>query len=515
MGNEPAALQGPDLADGIATADLPDGGKILGHVGGEAVLLAQSGGKVFAVGATCTHYGGPLAEGIVADGTVRCPWHHACFRLDTGQARAPALNPIACWEVERRGEKIFVRGKRTDVAAAPPPTPSARPGPSAIVILGGGAAGHAAAETLRAQGYAGPVTLVSADTSPPYDRPNVSKNYLAGNAPDEWMSLRGPEFYREKRIELLLGTRATALDVGARTVSLSNGASLPFAALLIATGGDPNRLRIPGAELPHVHTLRTLADSRAIIAKLGGSRRAVVIGASFIGLEVAASLRTRQLEVTVVSPEAHPLEKVFGREIGDFVRKTHEEHGVAFRLSAKPAVVSAQAVTLESGEILPADLVVVGIGVRPEIALAEGAGLATDRGILVDAFLETSAPDVFAAGDVARYPDPRTGELIRIEHWVVAQRQGRLAALNMLGLRERLSIVPFFWSQHYDVPILYVGHAERWDETRVAGNLGNKGGRVEYRSQGRVLAVATIFRDVESLQAELVMEREIAAQSHP
>src|SRR5262249_29492564 len=308
MGGGETQLKGPDLADGIQVADVPDGGSLLGHAGGEAVLLARRGDEVFAVGATCTHYSGPLADGMIVGDTVRCPWHHACFSLRTGEAlRAPALNPIACYAVERDGERVKVGAKRE-----PPKPPKLDGGPKEVVIVGGGAAGHACAEMLRRQGYVGKLTLLGADESPPYDRPNLSKDYLAGNAPEEWIPLRPTEFYAENGIELELGVPVVRIDAAARQVHLGDGRRRGYAPLLLATGAPPTRLPIPGADLPHVHTLRTLADSRALIARAPHTVRAVVVGASFIGLEVAASLRARNIDVHVVAPEARPLERVLG-----------------------------------------------------------------------------------------------------------------------------------------------------------------------------------------------------------
>ncbi len=504
MSTDQSQPSGPDLALGILLAELADGAMLLGHVGDDAVLLARNGDEIFAVGATCTHYGGPLAEGLLAGDTVRCPWHHACFSLRTGEAlRAPAHNPISCWRVERQDEKIFVREK----AAEPePPRLAAAGQPQSIVIVGGGAAGHSAAEMLRREGYAGAITMVSADPSAPYDRPNLSKDYLAGNAPEEWIPLRGPDFYREQGIDLRLGARATAIDVPRRAVRLDDGSRYPYDALLLATGAEPVHLDLPGGDLPHVHYLRSLDDSRAIIEKAKSSRRAVVIGASFIGLEVAASLRARKLDVSVVAPEAIPMERIMGRDIGNLVRRMHEEHGVTFHLGTTATSIDGTGVTLQSGETLAADLVVVGVGVRPSVGLAESAGLKTDRGVLVDEYLQTSAPGIFAAGDIARWPDPHSGERIRVEHWVVAQRQGQTAARNMIGRREPFDAVPFFWSMHYDVPILHVGHAERWDEIEIDGQVEAKDCRVAYRRGGRTLAVTTIGRDADSLRAEVSLE---------
>lgn len=499
---------GPDLAKGVPLSSIPDGGSLLGHVGDEAVLLVRQGSEVFAIGAECTHYHGPLAEGVVADGAVRCPWHHACFDIRTGEAlHAPAFSPVACWRVEQKGGIVIVGDK---IDQKPRPRGQSSVAPDRIVIVGGGAAGFAAAEMLRRQDYKGSIALLSNDDAPPVDRPNLSKDYLAGSAPEDWLPLRPDDFYRDSHIDLRLKTDVARIDPRAGTVTLADGSTLPYDRLLLATGAEPVRLPIPGADLPHVHVLRALADCRAIIKAADGAKRAVVIGASFIGLEVAASLRARKLEVHVVAPEKRPLERVFGPQMGDFIRKLHEEHGVVFHLEDTAEAVGAKQVRLKSGAALDADLVVVGVGVRPRVTLAEQAGLTLDRGVKVDANLRTSAPNIFAAGDIARWPDPHTAENIRVEHWVVAERQGQTAALNMLGMRQPFAAVPFFWSQHYDIPINYVGHAETWDDIAIEGDIGNKDCILRYRRNGKVLAVASIFRDRESLEAEIAMERTAA-----
>ncbi len=511
MSEPQSEAAGPDLTLGVATDALSDGERLVGHVGDEAVLLARHGNEFFAVGATCTHYGGPLAEGLIVDDTVRCPWHHACFSLRTGEAvRAPALSPIACWSTEVVGDKVFVRG----IAA---PTLSRRVaiasgGSQKIVVIGGGAAGFAATEMLRRQRFQGDIVMLSDDDAPPVDRPNLSKDYLAGSAPEEWVPLRDDSYYTEQGIDLRPKTTVVHIDAGARVIVLENGSKVAYDRLLIATGAEPVRLPLPGMDLPHVFTLRTLSDCRAIIARAVSARRAVVMGASFIGLEVAASLRTRGIEVHVVAPETRPMEKVLGPQLGDFVRSLHEEHGVIFHLEDTASAIDARQVTLKGGGMIEADLVVVGVGVRPRLALAEKAGLAIDRGVTVNEYLETSAPGIFAAGDIARWPDPRSRAAIRVEHWVVAERQGQTAALNMLGGREKFDSVPFFWSQHYNVPINYVGHAESWDELAIDGDIASRDCAVRYKRRGRVLAVASIYRDAESLLAEVAMELEAMQQ---
>ena len=493
----------PDLSNGIAADTLADGGMLLGRVADEDVLLVRSGSDLFAVGAHCTHYHGPLADGLVVGDTVRCPWHHACFNLRTGDAvRAPALDPVACWRVERRGETVFVREKLPEAPRSQAAPSVARQTPASVIIVGGGAAGLAAADMLRREGYERPITMISADDAPPTDRPNLSKDYLAGQAQEDWIPLRPPEYYTERRIELLLRSRVSAINPSARTVAVSDGSTRGFGALLIATGADPVRLPIPGADGPNVHYLRSFADSRALVAKTATARHAVVVGASFIGLEVAASLRTRGIAVDVVAPERVPMERVMGAEVGRFIQSLHEEKGVVFHLGQTVARVDGRTVTLGGGSTLDADFVVMGVGVKPVIDLAEKAGLAVDRGISVNEFLETSAPGIFAAGDVARWPDAHSGNRIRVEHWVVAERQGQVAARNILGRRERFDAVPFFWSQHYDVAINYVGHAEQWDAVRVDGNFESRDCAVSYMLGGRKLALVTISRDRASLALE-------------
>ena len=380
------------------------------------------------------------------------------------------------------------------------------------MIVGGGAAGLAAADMVRREGYEGPVTIVSADDDPPVDRPNLSKDFLAGEAQDDWIPLWPPETYAERHVDLVLRRRVSSIDPVSRSVLLDDGSRREFGALLIATGADPVRLPIPGADSRQVFYLRSFADSRAIVERARAAKHVVVVGASFIGLEVSASLRARGIAVDVVAPERVPLERVMGVEVGRFVQSLHEAQGVVFHLGQTVSSVAGRTVTLSGGGTLDADFVVVGVGVRPATAVAEKSGLALDRGIAVNEYLETSAPGVFAAGDVARWPDPHTGERIRVEHWVVAERQGQVAARNMLGRRERFDAEPFFWSQHYDVSIKYVGHAERWDAVRVDGSLEARNCAVTYSRDGRRLAVVTIHRDRESLSAEVQLERARASE---
>jgi NADPH-dependent 2,4-dienoyl-CoA reductase/sulfur reductase-like enzyme/nitrite reductase/ring-hydroxylating ferredoxin subunit len=500
--------EGPDFTQGVALAAFPESGLLAGHVGEDEVLLVRRGVEIFAVSAHCTHYHGPLAEGVVTGTSLRCPWHHACFDLRSGAAlRAPAFDPLACWKVEQQDGMVFVREKLPRPKAKSPNAPKSV---GRVVIAGGGAAGFAAAEMLRRLDYTGDIVMVSDDAAPPVDRPNLSKDYLAGSAPEEWVPLRPDDFYAENGIDLRRGARIGALNPRDRQVTLADGGMLAYDRLLLATGAEPARLDLPGAAASEIFTLRSLADCRAIIARALAARRVLVIGASFIGLEVAASLRARGLEVHVVAPETRPLERVLGPGLGEVIRALHEDKGVHFHLENTVGTFEGGRATLKDGTTLNAEFAVMGVGVRPRIELAQAAGLALDRGVTVNRYLETSAPEIYAAGDIARWPDRYSGAPIRVEHWVVATRQGQTAARNMLGLREEFAAVPFFWSQHYDISINYVGHAESWDELDVEGDLAAKDGLVRFRRAGHTLAVASLFRDRESLEAEIAMEQAIA-----
>jgi NADPH-dependent 2,4-dienoyl-CoA reductase/sulfur reductase-like enzyme/nitrite reductase/ring-hydroxylating ferredoxin subunit len=507
---DPPAL---DLRAGVALAELPDGAIRLGRVGAEQAILLRAGEQLFAVGALCPHYHAALSAGLVVDGALRCPMHHSSFDLRTGEAlRAPALDPLPCWRVERVEDRIFVRERlaqprRAAIAAEP-----ASSAPRSVVIIGGGGAGLAAADMLRRAGYPGTVTMLSADDEPPCDRPNLSKDFLAGTAPADWMPLRPPGFYADNHIDLVLRARVSSLDARNKRVHLEDGRHIDFDALLIATGTVPIRLEIPGAGEGKLHYLRSFADGKALLAKAASARRAIVVGTSFIGLEVAASLRARGIAVHVVGPGKTPLEPVLGAELGQFIQGVHESHGVQFHLERTVQRMDGNRVTLSDGTALDADLVVLGVGVQPEISLAKDAGLTIDRGIAVDAYLQTSVPGIYAAGDVARWPDAHSGERIRVEHWAVAQRQGQVAARNMVGRRERFDAVPFFWSQHFDVVINYVGHAQSWDRLDIEGTLASRDCAVRFSKGERTLAIATIGRDRQSLRCERELEQ---GSSHP
>jgi NADPH-dependent 2,4-dienoyl-CoA reductase/sulfur reductase-like enzyme/nitrite reductase/ring-hydroxylating ferredoxin subunit len=477
---------------------VPATGVLAGHVDGKPVLLARLHDGIHAVSGACTHYGGPLAEGLVVGEEVRCPWHHACFSLRTGEAlRAPAFARLGIWKVEVVGDRVFVRGEDT---APSPEAPRRARDPERIVIVGGGTAGYAAAERLRTLGFAGSLTMLCADADAPYDRPNLSKDYLAGTAPEDWIPLQGPDFYTGRGIDLRLACEVAAIDTSAREVRTAGGEHFGYDALLIATGAEPRRLTLPGFDRREVFVLRSLADARALIAATTGASSIALIGAGFIGLEAAAALRARGLDVHVIAPDAVPMDKVLGRELGGLLVDLHRANGVQFHLGVKPVAYDGKAVTLGDGTRVAADRVLLGIGVTPRTVLAEAAGFAVDNGILVDACLQTSVPGHYAAGDVARYLHGT--ERVRVEHWVHAQRMGQAAAANLLGAAQPFKDVPFFWTHQYDVELRWSGVGAGWDEVRVDGDLAKRDATLRYFREGKLVAAATLGRDLECLAIE-------------
>lgn len=482
---------GPDLTQGITLADFGERRLMRGFVGKKQVLLARmEDDRVVALGNLCTHYHGRLDRGRIEGEAVRCPLHHALFSLHTGEAlNAPAFSPVAVWKVEREGDRFIVREK---LDPQPGPEQAAGDQPGRIVIVGGGASGFAAAEMLRRRGFSGQLTMFSADPDLPIDRPNLSKDYLSGGAKEEWMPLRPADWYPKNDIDLHLSTEVASIDREAREVVTADGQRHGYDRLLLATGSEPIRLPIPGAEQPHVFTLRSLADARHIIAAADSAKTAVILGSGFIGLETAAALTKRGLSVHVVSLDTHPLERVLGLDLGEAIRARHEAAGTVFHMQNSIETIGAGTVTLKDGSELSADLVLLGIGVRPRLALAKGAGLTMDHGVSVNDRLQTSDPAIFAAGDIARWP--WWDEAVRIEHWIVATRQGQVAAENMLGADKPYRDAPFFWTAHHDLRLQYVGFASSWDEATLEGDIAARDCMVSYRRDGRLRAAATVGR---------------------
>lgn len=500
----------PDLVQGVASHALADNQSLLGTVAGEKVLLVRTQGKLFTVGATCTHLGGPLEEGLLVGGEVRCPWHHARFALDSGEAvGAPAFDALPSYAVQERDGRIVVSGPGAAAQEHPAGTP-----PERILIVGGGAAGFACAQWLARAGFGRHVTLLSDDADPPYDRTFCSKAYLAGNATREALSLAPADFYGDNGPRFIRA-RAVSIDAEAREVVTEDGKRHTYDALVLATGAEPKRPELPGFDGPDVHLLRTLADADTLIAAAQTGQRAAIVGAGFIGLEVAASLTQRGLDVAVVAPDDVPLAHVLGQDIGRMVRAVHEENGVHFYLGRSVRRYEDGKLVLDDGSTMDADFVVAGIGVAPRVELAEAAGLAlapkeAGGGIAVNARLETSEPGIYAVGDVAHYPDPYSGgQCIRVEHWVHAQRQGQHVARVLMGEAEAYHDIAFFWSAHFDIKLRYLGHTDQIAHTEVEGDIRARDFAVRLRDGGHGEAFVACKRDLRALQEEQRREQRL------
>lgn len=491
----------PDFTRWTPIDAIPDGGMQATLVDGQAILVCRNGDALHAIGANCPHQGAPLAEGLLVDGVIYCPWHHARFDCATGASLcAPAFDALPRYTVDRRGDTFSITGSSPTSEKPPRKRISGEP----MVIVGGGAAGFAAADALRREGWEGEITLFSDDPSQPYDRTALTKDYLDGSVSDDQMAIARHDLAS-------LGVKFDALrveriDAASKKIALSDGRRVTYGKLLLATGASPVRPELPGVDMPHVTFLRSLDDCKRILSRTKSAHRVAVIGGSFIAMEAAASLRSHKLDVEVIAPEPRPMEKNFGPEISDLIVATHREKGVKLNLGVKVARIKSNSVVLENNVRIEADLVIIGAGVAPRLELAKAAGLAVDRGLTVNSRLRTSAPDIYAAGDIARWPDPISGERIRVEHWVVAEKQGQTAAANMLGADRSFDAAPFFWTKHFDLAIHYSGHAESWDELVVDGDIQKRDATVRFQKGGRTLAIATIGRDRGSVAAELELE---------
>ncbi len=497
--------QGPDFAAGVPASGLPHDRPTGGVFDGEPVVLVRDRDGWCAWSGRCTHLGAPLDEGLIVDGTLRCPWHHARFSLATGEAiAAPAFEALVRYDVAERDGRVRVTGK-SDVAKPPAPGPSNRP---RVVVVGAGAAGHACAEMFVRRGFGSDVTVITDDADAPYDRTFCSKQYLIGMKSRDESRLDGcdigPTLHR---------ARVRAIDPQARTVALDDGTRVAYDVLVLATGAEPKRPDLPGFDRPEVHVLRTLADADAIVAAAKPGARAVVIGASFIGLEAAASLTQRKVAIHVVAPDDPPLKSIVGADVGKMIRTVHEEKGVVFHAGRKPVAWDGAALTLDDGSTIAADFVVLGLGVKPRTELAATAGLSMapddeGGGVIVDECLRTSMPGIHAIGDIARYPDAHVGAHIRVEHWVHAQRQGQFVARLLLGEAERYEDLPFFWSAHFDTGLRYVGHVGKIADLQVDGSIDGRDFTVRYAGGGDEKAFVTCNRDMPALTTERDWERD-------
>ncbi len=384
--------------------------------------------------------------------------------------------------------------------------------PRRFVIVGASLAGAKAAETLRKEGFEGSVALVGEEAERPYERPPLSKEFLRGEAGPEKLYVHADGFYEAQGIDLRLSSTVTSLDVGDQTLSLATGERLGYDSLLLCTGARPRRLALPGADLPGVYYLRDMASSATLREAIKAAGRAVIVGAGWIGCEVAASARQLGAEVAIVEVGPLPLQKVLGPEMGRFYRDVHRDHGVEMHFGVAPEAVvgsaAAEGVRLVDGRTVPGGIVIVGIGAEPRTELAAQGGLETGNGVLTDEYLETSRPGVFAAGDVANSLHPLFGERVRLEHWSAARNQGLAAARNMLGRREPYTRVPYFYSDQYDVGMDYSGHAPSWDEVIFRGDVEAREFIVFWVKDGRVAAGMNVnIWDVSGEISDLVASR--------
>jgi NADPH-dependent 2,4-dienoyl-CoA reductase/sulfur reductase-like enzyme/nitrite reductase/ring-hydroxylating ferredoxin subunit len=475
--------------------ELPAGTLREVDAGGTKVLLIGGADGVRAFGARCPHYDAPLADGLLHDGRLMCPWHGGTFDAHTGDLLEPpplaGLAPLAVRVAD--GDVIVDLPDRPSRQRTMPMAERDRDDRRTFAVVGGGAAGGAAVEALRQHGFTGRIVLISREDRGPYDRPNLSKDYLAGTAGADWLPLRPESFYERHAIELRCAA-VERLDVATSRLEFTDGTTLTPDAVLIATGGTPRRLDVPGADLPGVFTLRSWSDCDAIIAALEGAAAAVVVGASFIAMETAASLRERGLEVTVVAPDAVPLATQLGAELGGYLQARHERHGVRFRLGRTVARVDGDdrvcAVELDDGSRIDAALVVAGIGVAPATGFVANVEVNDDGSLDVDDELRVNDHGVWAAGDVARYPEAHVGGRARIEHWRLAEQLGRAAAASMAGHGRPFAAVPGFWTQQFGLRVAYVGVGRDWDETIVVGDIGRGDFTVVYAHGERLVAAA-------------------------
>lgn len=496
------------------------GGALLGdarmkkvQAGEHALLLVRWRGQLRVMSLECPHFGAELHEGTLVDGHIRCPWHQSVFDALTGDLlEPPALDGLQCLSARVEGEDILVGlpdapiGQRTMPMAAPDHADL-----RVFVILGTGAAGLAAAEALRECGYTGRVMMVTREPHRPYDRTELSKQYLAKpGAPQPFV--RTSEFYATHGIEVLTGREVRSVDVAARVIACHDGLQIRYDKLLLATGARPRRLDVPGQELSGVMLLRSLEDSTRLRESVRPGGRAVVIGSSFIGMEVAASINGRGVLVTVVGLEHEPFEKSMGPQIGAMYRRVHEEAGNLFRMGRRVDRFEGRdgrlrAVVLDDGERIDADIAVVGVGVEPVSDYLHGLPINSDGSLNVDEHLQ-AAPDVYVAGDLACYVDWRTNQRVRIEHWRLAEQLGRVGAANMAGRPTQYRAVPFFWTNQLKLNVRYVGFAKRWDRIEFDGSTEGRDFVAWYISEGKVHAAAGCKRDrAMDLVAE-VMRRE-------
>ena len=464
-------------------------------VGKKTVMVVRINGELHACGGKCSHYGGPLKKGLIRGDTVTCPWHTARFDVKSGDMEAtPALSNVGCHHLKVEDGKVYVGEAKEG------PAPGGKTGDDdrTIVIVGGGAAGNAAAETLRREGFGGRVVLITREADRPYDRPSLSKEFLSGEAPAKWIPLHSPDFYEKRDIELMIEREVVRLCPGRDALEFKDGEELEYDMVLLATGSFPRTLDLDGIDLRGFFLLRSFQDGRDLAELAEDATSAVVLGAGFIGMEVASALTERGVEVHVAAPEAVPMSRAFGEDIGGWLQELHEQHGVHFHMGNTAGLIrgdgQVEEVVLSDGANISADIVVAGLGANPAVEWLAGAGLVEAGAVPVDEHLRTKVPNVYAAGDIARVPSPLTGKSHRIEHWVVAERQGQHAARAMMGSEQPYREVPFFWTMQFETPLKYTGYPTDWDQMAVRGDVSEGDFLAGYYTDGRLTAVAASGR---------------------
>lgn len=485
-----------DLA---AVSDLKDGEMKELEADGKKILLARVDGRFHATSAQCPHYGASLAEGVLCGDRVVCPWHKSVFRVTDGELlEPPALDSLTRYDVFVNEGRVFLRWPDTESVLRT--TPAAKDNDSrCFVLAGAGAASVAAAENLRGLGFGGRLMVLTGEEELPYDRTKLSKEFLSGNAGIEELPLRPPDFWEQHHIERVT-KRVSEVKTAEHQVVLSDGSLLGYDRLLVATGSTPRSFEVPGADLGNIFTLRSQADAQKIWEAAQPGVRTVVVGGSFIALEVASCFGIRKLSVTVVVPEKAPFAKQLGPEVGRIIQKWHEDHGVVFQLESEverfEGTGVVRHVALKSGQEIAADLVVLGTGVQPATGFAGSLRQREDGGILADGYLR-AADDVYVAGDLTVFPETYSGLPARIEHWRVAEQHGRTAAGNMLGQEKPFDGVPFFWTNHFGTRFDYIGHAEEWDDLILQQGEESPTFIAFYVICGRVMAASACHRDRE------------------
>ncbi len=506
--------------------DIKDGEmKKISVADGKEILIVKTKGKISALGAYCTHYGASLEEGVLHGDKIICPLHHACFNSHSGDLlEPPAFEALPKYNVSIDGDDVSVSLPDELPFSRTPEMSKKENDDFVYAIIGGGAAGYGAAQAMREAGFEGKIVMFTKEDKTPYDRPNLSKDYLEGSAQPEWMPIRPDDFYKNYGIEIEFNKNVKSVSIKSKKIKFEDSSDCKFDKLLIATGGTPIKLNIPGSDLRNIFYLRSFDDADKIIEKIQGmladkqtSKKAVVVGSSFIGMESANSLAERGLEVTVVSLDETPFELTFGKEIGKLIQKKYEAKGIKFKLGRKVKNFTQEEkitfVGLDNNEKIEADLIVIGIGVKPSTDIIDleknpDGGIKVDKTFHIVVNSDKAAENIYAAGDVASFFDSKTNSQTRIEHWRTAMQQGRIAGFNMAGVKKEYSSAPFFWTMQAGLKIDYVGHAKKWDDIIYRGNIKSEKFMAFYVLQDKVVAAAGLNHNKELIAFQELLEQD-------